>query len=111
LKTLNERGLVEVTARGEGLGRPLLYGTTAKFLEHFGFRSLEDLPRPEELPVVLRTRAPAPMAPADAPDPTDARVGESPEGALPESNGAHAPSAEEVLVAENGAGWTDPATD
>ena len=57
LKTLGERGLIEVTARGEGLGRPLLYGTTQKFLEHFGFRSLEDLPRPEELPVVLRERA------------------------------------------------------
>ena len=59
LKTLVERGLVEVTARGEGLGRPLLYGTTNKFLEHFGFRSLEDLPRPDELPVVLRSRRPA----------------------------------------------------
>ena len=53
LKTLQERGLVEVVGRGEGLGRPLLYGTTRFFLEHFGFRSLEDLPRPDELPVVL----------------------------------------------------------
>jgi hypothetical protein len=42
--------------RGEGLGRPLLYGTSNKFLEHFGFGSLEDLPRPDELPVVLRAR-------------------------------------------------------
>jgi segregation and condensation protein B len=54
LKTLQERELIEVVGRGEGLGRPLLYGTTRRFLEHFGFRSLEDLPRPEELPVVLR---------------------------------------------------------
>jgi len=45
-------------ARGEGLGRPLLYGTTQRFLEHFGFRSLDDLPRPEELPVILRERTP-----------------------------------------------------
>ena len=57
LKTLIDRGLVEVVGRGEGLGRPLLYGTTTKFLEHFGFRSLEDLPRPDELPVVLRARS------------------------------------------------------
>jgi segregation and condensation protein B len=56
LRTLQERSLIDVVARGEGLGRPLLYGTTQKFLEHFGFRSLEDLPRPEELPVVLRER-------------------------------------------------------
>ncbi len=56
LRTLLDRGLIEVAGRGEGLGRPLLYGTTSRFLEHFGFRSLEDLPRPEELPVVLRER-------------------------------------------------------
>lgn len=59
LRTLLERGLVEVVGRADGLGRPLLYGTTARFLEHFGFRSLDDLPRPDELPVVLRTPAPA----------------------------------------------------
>jgi segregation and condensation protein B len=49
-----------VVGRGEGLGRPLLYGTTAFFLQHFGFRSLDDLPRPEDLPVVLATREPTP---------------------------------------------------
>ena len=53
LRTLQERALIEVVGRGEGLGRPLLYGTTSAFLEHFGFRSLEDLPRPDELPVIL----------------------------------------------------------
>jgi segregation and condensation protein B len=57
LKTLLDRHLVDVVGRAEGLGRPLLYGTTQKFLEHFGFRSLEDLPRPDELPVVLRARS------------------------------------------------------
>ena len=55
LKTLQEREMIEVVGRGEGLGRPLLYGTTRRFLEHFGFRTLADLPRPEELPVVLRS--------------------------------------------------------
>jgi segregation and condensation protein B len=54
IRTLMDRDLIEVAARGEGLGRPLLYGTTQRFLEHFGFNSLEDLPRPEELPVILR---------------------------------------------------------
>jgi segregation and condensation protein B len=57
LRTLQDRGLIETVARAEGLGRPLLYGTTRRFLEHFGFRSLEDMPRPDELPVVLRARA------------------------------------------------------
>lgn len=58
IRTLQERGLIDVVGRAEGLGRPLLYGTTQGFLEHFGFRSLEDLPRPEELPIVLRDRVP-----------------------------------------------------
>jgi len=58
IRTLQDRGLVDVVGRADGIGRPLLYGTTPRFLDHFGFRSIEDLPRPEELPVVLRERVP-----------------------------------------------------
>lgn len=58
IRSLQDRGLIDVVSRAEGLGRPLLYGTTQKFLDHFGFRSIDDLPRPEELPVVLRERVP-----------------------------------------------------
>lgn len=65
LRTLQERGLIEVVARGEGLGRPLLYGTTSKFLDHLGLRSIHDLPRPEDLPVVLTGR---PVEPPPATD-------------------------------------------
>lgn len=54
IRTLQDRGLVDVVGRGEGMGRPLLYGTTARFLEHFGFQSIDDLPRPEDLPIILR---------------------------------------------------------
>lgn len=56
LRTLQELGLIDVVGRGEGLGRPLLYGTTDRFLEHFGFATLDDLPKPDELPVVLAER-------------------------------------------------------
>jgi segregation and condensation protein B len=58
IRTLQDRDLIDVVGRAEGLGRPLLYGTTRRFLEHFGFSSLDDLPRPEELPILLRERAP-----------------------------------------------------
>ncbi len=54
LKSLNERELVEVVARGEGIGRPLLYGTTPGFLEQFALRHLEELPRADELAIALR---------------------------------------------------------
>jgi segregation and condensation protein B len=57
---LVERGLVEIVTRGEGLGRPLLYGTTPQFLEILGLKDLDELPRLEELSVALRPPAPAP---------------------------------------------------
>lgn len=60
LKSLLERGLVDVVARGEGLGRPLLYATTPLFLEQFALRHLEELPRADELAVALR-REPQPL--------------------------------------------------
>ena len=68
LKSLLERALVEVVARGEGLGRPLLYGTTPLFLEQFALRHLEELPRIDELAIALR--ASAPVEPAAAPGAT-----------------------------------------
>ncbi|HOX37387.1 MAG TPA: SMC-Scp complex subunit ScpB [Candidatus Brocadiia bacterium] len=49
LRTLIEKGLVKVVGHDEQLGRPLLYGTTDKFLEQFGLASLKDLPSLEEL--------------------------------------------------------------
>ncbi len=41
---LIEKGLVEITGRSEGIGRPLIYRTTSEFLKKFGFESLKDLP-------------------------------------------------------------------
>jgi len=67
LRTLQDRGLIDIVGRGDGLGRPLLYGTTSRFLEHFGFRSLADLPRPDELPVVLGARDQASAGGAETP--------------------------------------------
>jgi hypothetical protein len=67
LRTLQDRELIEPVTRAEGLGRPWLYGTTNRFLEHFGFRSLEDLPHPDELPVVLRAVEPLPLASPEPP--------------------------------------------
>jgi segregation and condensation protein B len=54
LKSLHERELIEVVGRGEGMGRPLHYGTTPAFLEQFALRHLGELPRADELAVALR---------------------------------------------------------
>lgn len=66
LQTLMERGLVKIAGRAEIPGRPLLYETTQFFLDHFGLRSLDELPNVEE----LRSRnLPAAQRPA-TPDPS-----------------------------------------
>ncbi len=44
-----EKGLIKITGRHESLGRPVLYGTTKKFLQVFGLNSLKDLPEVEQL--------------------------------------------------------------
>jgi segregation and condensation protein B len=49
LRQLMERGLVRIAGRHDSLGRPVLYGTTRKFLQVFGLKSLRDLPQVEEL--------------------------------------------------------------
>lgn len=49
LRNLVELQLVKVVGRSELPGRPWLFGTTQRFLEHFGLRSLEDMPGMDEL--------------------------------------------------------------
>lgn len=49
IRSLMYKGLVKIVGKAEILGRPLLYGTTKKFLEVFGLNSLKDLPKAEEL--------------------------------------------------------------
>jgi len=47
LNTLLRYGLIEETGRTSGPGRPILYGTSGEFLQHFGLSSLEQLPEIE----------------------------------------------------------------
>ena len=49
IRSLMYKGLVKIVGRAEILGRPMLYGTTKKFLEVFGLNALKDLPKIEEL--------------------------------------------------------------
>lgn len=44
-----EKGLIKIAGRHESLGRPVLYGTTKKFLQVFGLNTLKDLPEVEQL--------------------------------------------------------------
>ncbi len=49
IRSLMEKGLIKIVGRAEELGRPMLYGTTKRFLQVFGLPSLDDLPKVPEL--------------------------------------------------------------
>jgi segregation and condensation protein B len=57
LRQLMEKGLIRIAGRHDSLGRPVLYGTTKKFLQLFGLKALRDLPQAEQF------RAPEKPAP------------------------------------------------
>ena len=52
---LIDKGLIEVSGRSEGVGRPLIYSTTKEFLKKFGFSSLKDLPEVPEYEELRRS--------------------------------------------------------
>ena len=49
IRGLMEKKVIKIAGRGESLGRPILYGTTDKFLELLGLASVNDLPKPAEM--------------------------------------------------------------
>jgi segregation and condensation protein B len=49
ISNLIDKDLVRVAGRKDIIGHPFMYGTTTRFLEHFGLASLKDLPNVEEL--------------------------------------------------------------
>lgn len=53
IRKLMEMDLVDVRGRADSLGRPLLYGTTDRFLEQFGLDALDDLPTLREVEELL----------------------------------------------------------
>lgn len=56
LKKLLSRNLIKIKGRDQGPGRPLLYGTTGQFLEHFGLDSLSELPKLKEIAELTEDR-------------------------------------------------------
>lgn len=57
LRTLVSLGLIDEVGRAPTVGHPILYGTTFEFLQHFGLRSLEEMPPLEEVPIEAESDA------------------------------------------------------
>jgi segregation and condensation protein B len=93
LDVLLEQGLVRMRGRRRSPGRPVTYGTTDAFLEHFGLASLADLPGAAEMKAagLLSLDLPADF---QIPDPTLAQIDED-----PLSDDAHAPEFHQDFLA------------
>ncbi len=48
VQKLLEKGLIEIKGKSDGVGRPILYGTSDKFMEYFGINDLAELPTPKD---------------------------------------------------------------
>lgn len=55
IQKLLEKGLIEIQGKGETVGRPLIYGTTQKFMEYFGINELSELPTPKDFSQEVNT--------------------------------------------------------
>ncbi|MEI7957529.1 MAG: SMC-Scp complex subunit ScpB [Verrucomicrobiota bacterium] len=84
MQSLLERSLVRIAGRAEVPGRPLLYETTQVFMQHFGLRSLEELPNVDEL---RRVRLPVATPPE-----TSSELPPAEEPALTEGNAESVPA-------------------
>lgn len=56
MEGLVEKGLVESVGRSEGIGRPMLYGTTEFFLKNFGFSNIKELPEIENIEEAINSK-------------------------------------------------------
>lgn len=103
VQTLQERSLIKIVGRAEVPGRPLLYGTTQFFLDHFGIREIGELPNAEELRRVT-LKPVTPGAPVAAPE--SAPAAEAP---LPPEPASPEPAAQEPPALEKPAEPEAPA--
>jgi len=96
VKSLLERQLIRIAGQREVPGRPMLYGTTRRFLEVFGLERLKDLPTLRELDELAREQGLLEQTAEDAP-PTEGEVAEA-----DQSHGEEAETASDEIEIEDG---------
>jgi segregation and condensation protein B len=55
IQKLLDKGLIEILGKAETVGRPILYGTSPKFMEYFGISALNELPTPKDFASEVNT--------------------------------------------------------
>lgn len=56
MKSLLDKNLIRIAGRKKAPGRPCVYGTTRQFLEHFGLKSMDDLPKMEDFQAMAKNK-------------------------------------------------------
>ena len=97
MQVLLDRSLVKIAGRAEVPGRPLLYQTTEYFLQHFGLKTVDELPNARELKRVPLPKAPAPAESEKKPAEEPAQAPAEP---APDTAPAEQAPPEEPLAAE-----------
>jgi len=125
VQKLLEKELVAIVGRSDAPGRPLLYGTSDKFMDYFGLKSLEDMPKPkdfkdpdneigEQAPIDETTPATPieELLPPDVP-PTanEEAVLEATEEPIPIEDAIPTEAADTTTLSEDAADYEDLATD
>jgi segregation and condensation protein B len=65
IKSLVDKNLIRITGRKKVAGRPFVYGTTRQFLEYFGLKSLDELPKMEEFSALVEKSESADIEPIE----------------------------------------------
>jgi len=60
IQKLLDKGLIEIQGKAETIGRPMLYGTSPKFMEYFGINDINELPTPKDFSNEVNTIGEAP---------------------------------------------------
>jgi segregation and condensation protein B len=100
INRLRDINLLKIVGRAEDLGRPLLYGTTKRFLEVFGLPSLEELPQVEALSAGAGLAGSSREAAPAIPDEVEAKI-ESASGDEPAADSGAAEGDEDTAEAED----------
>ncbi len=96
IQKLLEKELVTIEGKGDGPGKPLLYGTSKNFMDHFGLKSVKDLPKLKDLHIMDNEIG----IPSDLLDALDAPVELEP-GEYPLTEEVHNEADQDVIADEN----------
>lgn len=111
MQTLLDRGLVKIAGRADVPGRPLLYETTQFFMEHFGLKTLEELPNSQELRRIPLPQAPPPEETESTQEESAKESGEPASEAVGEANEelpSESPGPDSDPMVESGTAETPP---